>query len=337
MGKTPIEDWQIQMLACGLEWRGADATGIALVDADGTVSVVKDDEQAWKFVATDEYASFIKEHLKETTQIVLVHTRKYTVGNPVRNENNHPMYAGSGAVVHNGYISNHEEIFRKNGWKRQAETDSDAIRAILDNHGRIDTKLIRKMKELTGGVASAMVHPASPGRLLLLRSGNPLEFGSSEDMLYFASDKRSIFQASKPWTKRWKIWMQVHRPDIAFTKMADDSAWLIDIHDGGLAVHEEFKLGFTTRRGACYDVHNSNFLNRKKGFARDAALETERQNRLTSLEDVAETTVEPKIVLCPNPKCSAPLEVEEGVALDVLRCSACKTSLKNAVAPKKAD
>ncbi len=332
----PIDPWQIKTLAVDVEWRGADATGIALVDDDGSIVVDKDHEIASKYMATPRVERWLEDNLKPSTRLALVHTRKYTVGSPYQNKNNHPLYAGAGTIIHNGSIHNHGELF--NRWKldRSCDTDSDIIRAIVDDHKRVDLKMMDRLNQMNGGVASAIVHPNSPGKMLLLRSGNPLYIGMCEDKFYFASDKRAIFSAAKPWTKHWGFWAQIHRPEIAFLEMEDDSAWLIG--DDGLEAAAEFHPSYNNKVKVNYKVYDG-YAERHERLAKEAeptpAAKTDAKPVGTM---VGFTLVSGRPInwRCPNHLCGQ-ISTLRGrhtnarkYPLDRLQCGKCSTNLSGA-------
>src|SRR5947209_787061 len=98
MGRTPIREWQVTMLACSLEYRGNEATGVALMDSHGNIKVFKNNEPAWKFVVAKDFKEWMGENLTNPdsdfardVQVALVHTRKATKGSPFKNDNNHPI------------------------------------------------------------------------------------------------------------------------------------------------------------------------------------------------------------------------------------------------------
>lgn len=325
---SAIQDWQIKTLAVEIEFRGADATGIALVDDDGSIAIEKDDEIAWKFVSSKSVQDFLRDKLTASTRMALIHTRKFTVGSPFYNKNNHPLSLGQGAIIHNGAVNNHQELFAKYKLTRGADTDSDIIRAIVDDHGQVDMKLIKRYNEMQGGVASVIVHPNSPGKALFLRSGNPLVFGLCDDKLYFASTRSAIFSASKPWTNRWGFWAQVHRPDIAFTEMPDDTAFLVGPE--GIEAKESFHPGYGIRFKDDY-TSGKVYANYQKPTAAPVVTETPRfssvQGRL-------------RFWRCPNIKCnwvidlkgSGRFENPKKWPLNRLHCQKCDANLGDAAA-----
>lgn len=363
----PIEAWQIITMANNLEYRGNDATGVALQDDEGNIEVIKQPEPAWKFTATKGFRAWLADNLSESTRIAIIHTRKATKGNPHKNENNHPMFGGKGAVVHNGMIFNDDGLFERNKelpcFKRSAETDSDAIRAVLDNwmssdERSFDPGLIREMGILEGVAAIAAIHPKAPGKLLLLRDSNPLMIGATADMIAFASDKHSIHTALKPWVIRHGMPMQVHAPDISFLPVHNETGWIIG--PGGYECHAEFKCNGRRRGGNLKYGTNVDYLERHKRFVEDAKKQTNpSKDDSSSKEDlrggdgdepakaipvgtrvnpttkgVIRISAIPEWVVCPNSQCNTHLEVASELrklsSLSYLKCGTCGRNLTGA-------
>ena len=139
-GASPIPVWSVEQIMLDCEKRGIDATGCAIQVAGGEVFVVKAALPAWKFVTSKNWKDFKEKWSKndlflDDVRTVLCHARAQSVGGAWKNENNHPVFAGKTAVTHNGGIRNHEYLFRELKLKREAEVDSDVIRAILDREG----------------------------------------------------------------------------------------------------------------------------------------------------------------------------------------------------------
>jgi asparagine synthetase B (glutamine-hydrolysing) len=238
-GNKPITEEVLAIMLVGNEHRGNDASGVMLQQEDGTVDLWKRDVPGWTLLSEKGYEKWIREKLTDSTHGAFVHARGASKGNPRDNNNNHPMFAGQAAIIHNGVIRNDDEMFRSQQLERKAETDSDVIRAIVDKHG-ITEKTIEVLSKCVGSGAICAIHPRFPGKILLARSGNPLNLAHSPDFLFFSSEKDTLHKFTRPWIKRFGIWAQENKPDVAFSIMADDSAWIIGL--GGLEHHKECKI-----------------------------------------------------------------------------------------------
>jgi asparagine synthetase B (glutamine-hydrolysing) len=242
-GDEPIQEIQIRLLLLGLEKRGNDAAGVAIQQEDGEVIVLKNDVPASRFVQQPEYQKLMKEQLKPTTKGVIMHTRLATKGTPRKNDNNHPMFAGKCALVHNGMLNNDDMLFRAMDLKREAETDTDIARAIVDAFG-ITRKGISELNRMSGSAAIAAFHPEYPGHLLLARSGNPIELASNDNLFVFASEKALIHRALRPWVNRFGVVMQKQSLELAFMGFPNDTAWIMG--PTGKISHDLFRVSYTS-------------------------------------------------------------------------------------------
>ena len=120
--------------------RGKDATGIAY-EEDGRITVRKAPIQVKPFIESLEtmgkWASIA------ASPIVLLHTRSTTVGAAAQNENNHPVVHGQWAVIHNGIISNDDEVFEHFGTSRFAAVDTAALVLALAREGTGGLRLLQ--------------------------------------------------------------------------------------------------------------------------------------------------------------------------------------------------
>jgi len=238
-GDEPITEEKITTLLCANERRGLDATGMALQNPGEEVQVLKQDEPANHFVRSRAYKEFLTAHLREETEIFLGHTRAATQGNPKDNANNHPVFAGNVAVVHNGMIHNDDTLFRELSLDRKADVDSDILRAILDEGG-FTMKGLRALRKISGSVAIAAIANAYPGKLVLARSGSPLVLASTPNLLVWSSEKQAIHNAMRPFVERHGLLMQPNRADLAFITMNNDSIYMFG--ERGLEWHDEFRV-----------------------------------------------------------------------------------------------
>lgn len=235
-GTNPITSEEVKVLLAELEHRGNHATGIALMHK-GRIHICKAPRPAWAFIAEKETDDFLDAFLPEATMAIL-HTRFATIGNPENNENNHPMFFGNTAVVHNGGIQNHQMMFDQLKVPRSCQTDSDVFRAILDKDG-MNEAAIKDMNRLSGSAAIAAISQESPDLLVLARSGSPLVYGMADDKLWWASTMGAIQRAVRPWGMKHGLLGRKSRGDIYYFGVPDHTAYILN--NEGLVGKFEFK------------------------------------------------------------------------------------------------
>jgi glucosamine 6-phosphate synthetase-like amidotransferase/phosphosugar isomerase protein len=180
------------------EERGRAATGLAVVQASGQVTVCKNPLPATQFVTTPEYQAVL-DSIDAQTTLLLGHVRRPTQGTPLHNDNNHPLQAGPVFGVHNGHIDNDDDLFAGCGCHRQAEVDSEIIFRLIESlspaqlNGSYLAKVRAKLQQLQGKFTFLSVHQHTPEKLLLIKHQNPLSlhFHAPWNALIFSS--RYIF------------------------------------------------------------------------------------------------------------------------------------------------
>lgn len=160
------------------EERGKSATGLAIVQRNGQVSVAKMPLPASEFTLTAEYRALLA-RLDAQTTIALGHTRLPTKGSPRNNANNHPIHTGPVWGVHNGHIQNDDELFARYGYARQAEVDSEIIFQLLADlspasHHDYLSMVAARLRLLSGDFTFIACDQRAPTQLLVLKHNNPL-------------------------------------------------------------------------------------------------------------------------------------------------------------------
>ena len=174
-----------QALLAAIAERGADAVGYAYRGPGETYpTVVKQRTPASQLL--DRVV------VPECSSELLVHVRDYTKGHPSISANNHPVRHGPVVGIHNGIITNDDELLAPHSCARaepRMTVDSEAIFAIAA-HSHNDA---RALEHLRGAMATAWVDEREPGTLFLARgSGRPLWVGDGREGIFFASTKLAL-------------------------------------------------------------------------------------------------------------------------------------------------
>ena len=113
-----------------LEYRGYDSSGVAVIDGDGNIEVVKAKGRLQSLIDKTDGGKTLH------GSVGVGHTRWATHGEP-NDVNSHPHLSRDGkfAVVHNGIIENYielREFLIARGYEFRSETDTEVIAHLLE-------------------------------------------------------------------------------------------------------------------------------------------------------------------------------------------------------------
>src|SRR3954467_12813830 len=156
-----------QSLLAAIAERGADAVGYAYrAPGDTYATVVKQRTPASQLLD--------RVSVPESANQLLVHVRDYTKGHPSIAANNHPVRHGPVIGIHNGIITNDDEILAAHACARskpRMTVDSEAIFAVAA-HSNNDP---RAFEELHGSMAAAWIDEREQNTLFAARGiGRPV-------------------------------------------------------------------------------------------------------------------------------------------------------------------
>ena len=183
--ESPVErTLAAQALLAGIAERGADAVGYAHRAGDGAAAVTK--LRGGASALLDEIA------VPATASSALIHVRDFTKGHPDIDANNHPIRHGSVVGVHNGVLSNDDELLERYGIERHEPAmtvDSEAIFALME----LRRSNPRALSELRGTMAAGWLDEREPEAIFLARGvARPLWIGRTHAALFFASTRRAL-------------------------------------------------------------------------------------------------------------------------------------------------
>ena len=188
-----------------LEYRGYDSCGIAILGSHG-IEVRKN------IGSVDEVNE--RERLSEPDgKLGIAHTRWATHGG-VTKENTHPHLSCKGdfALVHNGIISNYQELKKeltREGHKFHSETDTEVIVHLVEKyfklskdsvrhaHDAVEKAFIKAIKRLEGTYAVAMVTIHEKDKIFCAKKESPLVIGIGGDTNYIGSDFNAFIDYTK--------------------------------------------------------------------------------------------------------------------------------------------
>lgn len=178
--------------------RGRAATGIALIQRNGTVQVHKAPQDPATFVETPDYQQVLKALNQETT-LLIGHTRHPTQGSPTFPDNNHPIFVDHVLGAHNGHIHNDAALFRDAPFQRRGDVDSEIIFHLLEHleptpdgmHYLAQVQGITR--RLAGRMGVLAVDLRQPERLLIIKRGAPLSIHADPDDGIWHFSSRYLF------------------------------------------------------------------------------------------------------------------------------------------------
>jgi glucosamine--fructose-6-phosphate aminotransferase (isomerizing) len=224
VGKTNVAPLLIESLA-RLKDRRGDSCGLAVLDEEMGIDVRKD------VGAVEEVAGQF-DMISAQGQLGIAHTRRATHGG-VSPENAHPHLSCDRrfAVVHNGMISNHEEI-RKGLRDRGhhfffSDTDSEVIVHLMEEVYRrglfVEQAFVRMLRHLAGTFAIAMIWTHEPRKIFCARQKSPLILGIGSETRFVSSD----INAFLPHTRQ-----ALPLDDGEYAVLSSDACWIKDIATG---------------------------------------------------------------------------------------------------------
>jgi glutamine---fructose-6-phosphate transaminase (isomerizing) len=195
IGKRRAQPLLLNSLA-KLEYRGYDSCGIAV--AEPQLTVYKD------AVRVNSLAVSIP--MSEST-IGIGHTRWATHGAPCQmNAHPHTDCQGKIAVVHNGVISNYQQLRRQlaqEGHRLASETDTEVIPHLIEkyyqpgsglkNGTRLEAAVKAALKDIDGSYAIIVMMEGEP-ELVFARKESPLIIGVGDRENFIASDITAVLE-----------------------------------------------------------------------------------------------------------------------------------------------
>ena len=183
-----------------LEYRGYDSAGVALIDDQNNLEVVKSVGRV--SVLEDK----LRDGIQRDATLGIAHTRWATHGEP-SDANAHPhiddpLPKGHGIVlVHNGIIENYAILRRyleERGHQFITETDTEVLTMLISelydplSGMDLEASVQTALREVTGAYAIAVICREEPDVLIAARKGSPLMIGVGRGEYVVASDPSAI-------------------------------------------------------------------------------------------------------------------------------------------------
>ena len=174
--------------------RGVDASGLVLLKSNYDIHVVKANHGFETMIQTDAASSLLETAKNTESYGLFGHSRLETHGYSGSQVNNQPVVLGNWVVVHNGVITNAEEIKDSLGLDDGGiETDSVAIALLLeewDQSGRLvdSDEIFNRLR----GEYSVIAASLSGEVLCRTNVGNLYSVSGEQGQIYLASEPRQF-------------------------------------------------------------------------------------------------------------------------------------------------
>ena len=180
-----------------LEYRGYDSSGVAVIDGDGKIEVVKAKGRLQRLIdKTDGDKTLFGD-------VGVGHTRWATHGEP-NDVNSHPHLSRGGkfAVVHNGIIENYielREFLIGRGYEFRSETDTEVIAHLLEYYydGNVCDCMRKVLNKLVGSYALGVLYSGTPDAFYAVRKDSPLVAGLGDGENFVASDMPALIRHTR--------------------------------------------------------------------------------------------------------------------------------------------
>jgi len=265
--------------------RGTDASGIAFIH-DEAIVCVKKGVSAHKLIASDAYKKALK---KYSPNIMIGHTRAMTQGDEKDNNNNHPLVSGAMALVHNGVISNEDEVFKDFKLQRTGEVDSEVIVRLIDHFKRTKSDITRvaiqnACKEVRGGLAIAVINAKNDRELHLVSSGNPvvIAYQKSTGTIFFASEKTILQNALFTVDAYHNFFYEdTNKDDFIFRELETDEAVRFTAEKSSRYKVERYVYSYeTVHKGEHWDALRFEWMKNKPKKTEQTSLLTEGKKKI---------------------------------------------------------
>ena len=185
---TTVKDIMSRLLKEG-EVAGRAASGVAVMKTK-TTDVIRRALSGSVLAADDDYKTFADDYIKtgdtedsdDHLMSIIGHCRMPTKGSPKNNYNNHPIVTENIVGVHNGVISNDDDLFNKfrKNITRIAKVDTEIIFQLVNHFnknpmGKTIDAIQKATPYLAGSYACGMQNTRHPYNLYLFKHGNPIK------------------------------------------------------------------------------------------------------------------------------------------------------------------
>lgn len=178
------------------ESRGKEAAGLAIHN-DQAIYVYKQPIPASQMIRSQKYKETIKKHTRKNPLIIIGHSRLVTDGLETSNTNNQPVIKNNIVGIHNGIITNTNELFRKFSIKKEYDVDTEILLGLIQKFQKEENSLIKAVQKtfnnIEGSASVALLFDNNPYLILATNTGSLYTCSNNKKgVLVFASEKHIL-------------------------------------------------------------------------------------------------------------------------------------------------
>ncbi|MFH0863255.1 MAG: hypothetical protein V1875_09560 [Candidatus Altiarchaeota archaeon] len=187
----------LEKLAILSESRGKDSAGLAFrLEKDHKINIIRSAMPVSLLLRQEVTKDQLTEALKSASYplIVIGHARLATNGSQLIDYNNQPVLKNGIIGVHNGIITNVNEIWASNPMlKREYDIDTEAMLALMAHHlgqgSSIPQSVSKAIDTVYGTVAAALMFEDRDEVVLTTNNGSLYSATNNRDIVIFGSEK----------------------------------------------------------------------------------------------------------------------------------------------------
>ncbi len=181
------------------ESRGKEASGLAIRSID-SINVYKKQESASKLIKTNNYKKILSNAMKRPSAII-GHTRLVTNGSMDDNQNNQPVIKNGTVGIHNGIITNDNELWHKFlNLKKTSQVDTEVLFGLIKHFFLINNDIASATSKafsiIEGSASISLLFDTLNYQILATNTGS-LYYIANRQKLVYASEKMILVKFLK--------------------------------------------------------------------------------------------------------------------------------------------
>ncbi|HOE03862.1 MAG TPA: hypothetical protein PLZ52_01490 [Bacteroidales bacterium] len=205
MKKLSVNQAPLEVLLKESHLRGKEASGLAILDSENNISLLKSDLDGRQLLKTIEYKDIIQSVSQKQIRAVIGHSRIATHGTQLIRNNNQPVLFSNNTCIgiHNGIVTNAAEWWKTMYPEAQNLPELDTI-VLMEYYSFLSRKFSRQsalaklFSEIEGSASVSILDAIEENMVLATNTGSLYYiYDQINRCLYFASEKLFVAKILK--------------------------------------------------------------------------------------------------------------------------------------------